>query len=110
MLTEFDSLVKQRQQLKSWWSLGSTIAQYDRKCHSLRVDVMKPTMVAYCGQAYAGAKNYHDAPDFFFEAINKEIQSRIKEITKDAYEKEIARLDGLIEKHRASVLSELSKE
>ena len=110
MLSEFDELVKKRKQLKAWWELGSTIATYDRKVHSLRVDVMKPSMVAMCGQAYAGAKNYHDAPEFFVESVRCAIERHIGDITEEAYQSSLARLDELIEKHRAALLNELSKE
>lgn len=108
MFSEFDKLVKQRAALKAWWQLGETICGWGGKRHVLRVDVMKPSMVAYCGQAYAGAKNYHDAPEFFIEALRKELSAHANEIAKAAYEKEIARLDGLIETHRAAVLKELA--
>lgn len=107
MLGDFDKLVQQRSALKSWWQLGQTVCGWGGGNHVLRVDVMKPGMVAYCGQAYAGAKNYHDAPEFFIEAVRAEMTAQSKAIAKAAYEKEIERLDGLIEKHRAAVLSEL---
>lgn len=108
MLQEFDDLVKKKQALKDWWSLSETVAEYDRSVHSLRVDVQKPSMVAYCGQQYAGAKNYHDAPAFFVESVRREMQGESKRIAKQAYEKEIARLDAEIEKHRQMVLEQLA--
>lgn len=108
MLSEFDKLVKQRAELKAWWSLGTTIAEYDSKYHSLRVDVAKPTMVTFCGQAYAGAKSYHDAPAGVADIVRREIEKSIKTITADAVAAEIARLDAAIEKHREAVLKELS--
>lgn len=109
MLGEFDKLVSQRSALKSWWQLGQTICGWGGVNHVLRVDVLKPEMVAYCGQAYAGAKNYHDAPAFFAEAVRNEMVAQSKAIVTETYEKEIERLDGLIEQHRAAVLSELAK-
>lgn len=108
MLSEFDQLVNQRKQLKQWWELGGTEAAYDRKFHSLRVDVQKPSMVAFCGQQYAGAKNYHDAPTFFVESVRKEMQEEAKRLVGLAYQKELARLDAAIEKHRAAVLEQLA--
>lgn len=108
MLSEFDELVRKRKALKEWWALGSTIAEYDRKVHTLRVDVQKPSMVSYCGQQYAGAKNYHDAPSFFVDSIRREMQSEANRIAKQAYENEIARLDAEIEKQRAAVLEQLA--
>jgi|688.fasta_scaffold392944_3 hypothetical protein len=108
MLREFDELVRQRTELKQWWELGSTQAEYDRKLHSLRVDVRKPSMVTFCGQQYAGAKNYHDAPAFFVEAVRKEMQEEAKRLVGLAYQKELARLDAAIEKHRDAVLEQLA--
>lgn len=107
MLSEFDKLVKQRQSLKDWWSLGSIMAAYDRNYHILRVDIQTPSMIAFCGQQYAGARNYHDAPAFFFEAVRVALQSAAGKLTEAAYHSEIARLDAAIEKHKAAVLKEL---
>lgn len=107
MLEDFDKLVARRAALKAWWSLGTTIAQYDSKFHTLRVDLQKPSMVTFCGQQYAGAKNYHDAPDWFRQSITDELQNHVKEITRRAYEAEMERLTELIEKHRAAVLAQL---
>lgn len=108
MLGDFDKLVEQRSELKRWWQLSQTVCGWGGRNHVLRVDLQKPTMLAYCGQAYAGAKNYHDAPGFFAEAVKKEMDAQSKAIANVAYEKEIERLDGLIEKHRAAVLSQLA--
>lgn len=108
MLSEFDELVRKRQALKSWWALGETIAKYDGSVHALRVDVKKPSMVAYCGQEYAGARNYHDAPAFFVDSVRQEMQSEATRIARQAYEKEMAKLDAAIEKQRAAVLKQLA--
>ena len=107
MLTEFDKAVKDLRALDAWWSMGSKLATYDQQNYRLRVDVARPTMVAYCGQQSAGAKNYHDAPGFFIDAVRVEIASGISAITFHAYERERARLVAEIEKHRAAVLSAL---
>jgi hypothetical protein len=107
MLSEFDRLVKQRKDLKAWWELGSTIAQYDNKFHSLRVDVQTPSLITFCGQQYAGARNYHDAPKFFEKAVMAEMGEHANEIVRAAYNKEIARLDNLIAAHKEAVLKEL---
>ena len=109
MLKQFDELVKQRDQLKRWWAMKNEIARYDKTTHTLRVDVVKPSMVAFCGQQYAGAKNYHDAPTFFVEAIRKQFSEHSRELTAKAYEAEMSRLDELIESQRESVLAELGK-
>ena len=108
MLSEFDTLVKKRAELQRWWKLGSTIAQYDHSYHELRVDMRGPSLVSYCGQAYAGAKNYHDAPEWFKECVRKELQERAKEIATAAYEKSIASLNEQIEENRAAVEAQLS--
>ena len=108
MLSEFDTLVKKRAELQRWWKLGTTVAEYNRSYHSLRVDMSAPTMVAYCGQAYAGARNYHEAPPWFAECIQKELNARAKEVATAAYEKALVSLNEQIEKHRAAVISELS--
>ena len=107
MLREFDSLVKQRKELTEWWGLGITLAAHDEKFHSLRVDVAPPAMVSFCGQQYAGAKNYHDAPAFFLNAVQIQMQQEALRITGLAYAKELARLNAEIEKHRDAVLKEL---
>ena len=108
MMQEFDELVQKRAALKAWWELGSTKVGYGDGCHKLRIDVAKPTMVAFCGQAYAGARNYHDAPAFFVEAIRQEMHVAAKRLAREAYENELARLDAAIEKHRDAVLAQLS--
>jgi hypothetical protein len=110
VLQEFDDAVQKRRELKAWWSLGETVAKYDRQKHVLRVDVTKPTMIAFCGQEYAGAKNYHDAPEFFAEAVRQAIQDAVAVLTQQAYETDLARLTAVIEAHRANVLAELSQE
>ena len=107
MLSDFDKLVKRRRDLQAWWALGSTIAAYDHGVHKLRVVVQSPSMVAYCGQAYAGAKNYHEAPEWFAEAVRQELSAQAAAITKAAYESEMARLTSEIERNRQAVLAEL---
>lgn len=106
MKSEFDELVDRRSRLIAWRNLSKTSC-YDAGCHVLRVDIQNPTMVAYCGQQYSGAKNYHDAPAFFAEAITKQIKAAINDLTKKAYDAEIERLTGLIEQHKKAILAEL---
>jgi hypothetical protein len=107
MLEDFDKLVRQRSELMDWWKLGQTIAKYDGKYHVLRVDLQNPSLVAFCGQQYAGAKNYHDAPKSFFTAIRLECDKQINQIVKKAYENEIAILNAAIEKMKTEVLEQL---
>lgn len=108
MLQEFDALVNKRKQLQSWWKRKTTTT-YRSRCHTLRVDILLPTMVAFCGQEYAGANNYHEAPEFFKNCIKKEMEKDINEITERAYNNEIERLNNEIEKYREAVLSELGE-
>lgn len=109
MLSEFDELVKQRKELQAWWSLRETVAKYDSKLHSLRVDFACPTMVAFCGQQYAGAKNYHDAPSFFRNAIRRAAESHAHDLAKEAYQAEMERLNAEIRKCREDVLNQLEQ-
>lgn len=109
MMAKFDELVEKRRRLKEWWSLRETVADYEKKKHTLRVDLMKPTMVAYCGQQYAGAKNYHDAPEWFRDHVKEQMESVIDEVTCKAYEEAVAFLDAAIDGYREQVLQELGK-
>lgn len=108
MLQEFDSLVRQRKKLKEWWELGKTIASYNKKFYCLHVDLQRPALITYCGQEYAGAQNYHDAPSFFYDAVQQEIAEQSHRILGQAYQKELDRLNTAIEKHRALVLEQLN--
>lgn len=110
MLKEFDELVKQRRELKEWWMLGSKLAGYDKEFHKLRVDIGVPSMVAFCGQASAGAKNYHDAPKFFLQAIRIEMEKQSRQMVKEAYDREFERLSLEIENLKSEVLKQLSNE
>lgn len=109
MLEEFDKLVEKRDQLRQWWLLGETVAKYDRKKFQLRVDIEKPLMVSFCGQMSQGSQNYHDAPKFFFEAIRKRISESIEDLTREVYEAELERLNGLIEDNRSAVMAQLNQ-
>ncbi|MCB1116908.1 MAG: hypothetical protein KDK71_10615, partial [Chlamydiia bacterium] len=94
MLSEFDDLVKKREELKSWWSLKLKEVGWGDGNHILRVDVPRPSMIAFCGQAYAGAKNYHDAPTWFAECVQHEMQQESARMTQQAYEKKLASLNA----------------
>lgn len=108
MLTEFDKAVKALREIDAWWSLRSKLATYDQQNYRLRIDVAAPTMVAYCGQQSAGAKNYHDAPEWFVGAVRAEISRDVHAIAFRAYERERERLVGEIKNLRESVLSLLA--
>ena len=108
-MSEFDQAVKDRAALQEWWALRNTTANYDGRKHGLRIDFGKPAMVAFCGQAYAGANNYHHAPDFMKNALRDVCQRRQLEIAKDAYEAEIARLNEIIRRSREAVLAALEE-
>lgn len=107
MLKEFDELVKQRRQLKEWWAWLSK-KTYRGNNRILRVDVSAPTMVAICGQDYAGGPNYHDAPKGFLRALTEEMQAQAVGIAHEAYEKELARLDEAVARYKEAVLLELN--
>lgn len=109
MLNKFDELVKAKQELQAWWKLGETVAQYNNGLHELRVDFPRPTMVSFCGQQYAGAKNYHDAPSFFRNAIQRAAQKHARDLAKEAYDDEIERLNAGIRKCREDVLNQLEQ-
>lgn len=109
MLQEFDELVKRRQLLQAWWEMDSKRAGWGDGLYVLRVDVMSPSMVAFCGQEYAGARNYHDAPDWFRECVRAEMGKEAKKIARQAYVNEIDRLDTEIEKLKEAVLQQLNK-
>lgn len=110
MLLEFDELVKQRKELIKWMNLGNTLAKYGGKNYSLRVNVLNPAMIAYCGQQYAGDKNYYDAPAFFFDAVRKKMEEMAQKIVCQVFEEEIERLTEAINKHKENVLKELNQE
>lgn len=110
MLSEFDSLVKKKRELQEWWKLGSTIAKYNNATYKLHGYVNSIHSLDFCGQKYAGDNNYHESPKFFLDSVIKEINDNLNTLVKSAYEKEIARLDAEIEKHRQAVLEVLNHE
>jgi len=87
---------KKLSELRSWYALGSTFAAYDCQNHKLRVDI-NVGLATFCGQQYAGASNYHDAPKWFNELVVSELEKKVAECVKAAYEQEVARLAGIIE-------------
>ena len=107
MLSEFDSLCRQRDDLAKWMSLGGKIAEYDRKKFQLRVDLNTPSTVAYCGQMCCGGQNYHNAPKWFLNAVKRELDLHAHKAVSHAYQTEMERLDSEIEKHRSDVLKAL---
>ena len=109
MLQEFDKLVKQRKELKEWWELSTTLAAYNKSFYTLRVDMQKPAQVSFCGQQYAGGKNYYDAPVFFLESIREELAEQACAIVAKTYQKELNRLNTDIAKYREAILKELGE-
>ncbi len=109
MLQKFDELVKQRKELQEWWKPKTTVANYNNKYYTLRVDTSEPSMIAFCGQQYAGDKNYYDAPSFFSAAVIREMDAQSHAIVEKAYNEEMQRLNDAIDKHRAAVLAELAQ-
>jgi hypothetical protein len=72
-LTELDQLVRDRSSVLAWLKNASKVDSQSCTNYSLRLDV-NSVLAMYCGQAYAGAKNYHDAPG----ELNKEIAAEIQ--------------------------------
>lgn len=84
--TELSELVR-------WMKLGSTKPGYGNSpTHVLRCDIGITGTFSYCGQAYAGANNYHDAPAWFKGAVVKALEAYVQKAVKEAYESEVARL------------------
>ena len=107
-MEEFDAILKQRKELKEWWALGATEAKYDGRVHELRVNVQVPN-IAFCGQSYAGAKDYHEAPQFFLGSVANEMREDASRIISLAYEKELARLNEEIKKYRSQILKMIAE-
>lgn len=57
----------------SWLSNSSKIDSQDRGQYSLSVRLSRDS-IQYCGQAYAGANNYHETPESFKDAMQEVIK------------------------------------
>lgn len=108
-LQSFDQLVNQRKQLVAWWDLRKA-DDFSQGKYSLRVDAVKPSMVAFCGQERPGSKNYHDAPDWFFDAVRVEIGKAGRLIVEKAVAAEIDRLTERIKAMKEQVLKQLEAD
>ena len=107
-MQRFDELVSKRKQLSAWWELRKA-NDFSQGKYVMRVDVETCSLVAFCGQQCAGAKNYHDAPGWFMEQLRKAFQSHAIDITRAAVEAELALLTRLIEDEKNEVLAEFSR-
>jgi len=79
-------------ELVNWRALGRTIADYDQTCHTLRMDLCVSNTFAYCGQQYAGSKNYHDAPKWFTDEVLAELKKDVEAAVERAYQRVTAGL------------------
>lgn len=108
-MENFDKATTQRRRLKAWWAMKDLLAAYDKSNYVLRIDFSKPSMVAFCGQQFAGDRNYHDAPEFFRDEIVSVLNSMSYDIAQKAYNSAILKLDKEIASLKAYVTSEIAK-
>ena len=94
-LVELDKLIRERQSILSWLKNAELKDSQSGRRYSLRLDV-NGVQAMYCGQAYAGAKNYHDAPDQLNAAIKEAIERHKDTLVKDASTARLAQLDAAI--------------
>lgn len=80
---------RQLQQLRSWRSLRELTDSQSHNPYTLRGDI-NLSLLCYCGQAFAGATNYHDAPEFLRDAVRKKLEGFVP----NAVELAIAELDA----------------
>lgn len=110
MLEKFDNLVRRRRELRAWLALSQERDHVNGEHYTLRVDAPKLGMVAYCGQHYPGAKNYHEPPSWFLDVVSRAMRDAGQAIVLKAAEKELENLSKAIEAMRAEVLNELQSE
>jgi TPR repeat protein len=67
----------------SWLSNSSKIDSQDRGKYSLLVRLSRDSL-QYCGQAYAGANNYHEAPEAFRDAMQDVIKKNSADLFQQA--------------------------
>ena len=80
---ELDNLIRQRQNLISWLSNAKNTDSQSGQPYHLRVDI-NGVKAMYCGQAYAGANNYHDAPGELNAAFIKSVEKHRAMLLNDA--------------------------
>lgn len=97
---ELDNLIRQRASILSWQKNASLRDSQSGTPYHLRVDI-GGVQAMYCGQAYTGASNYHDAPKELNTAIIAEIDRRRHEIVKVAAETLVASIDQKIQSLRS---------
>lgn len=91
-LVELDKLIRERQELICWLSLAKNRDSQSGSPWVLRVDV-NGVQAMYCGQYYAGAKNYHDAPSGFNSELKDAIDRNRKLLVDDAAKTYLAKLE-----------------
>ena len=109
MMQEFDALVKKRSELVAWWEMRNQIAAYDKKTHSLTTRFAPhPGALNFCGQQYAGAKNYHESPAWFVTCFLEEVERRKYEIAGAAVERALNDINEKILKMSSAIMAELT--
>lgn len=94
-ITELDSLIRQRQSVLSWLANAGLTSSQSRSPYSLRVDV-NGVQAMYCGQSYAGANNYHDAPSELNAALTQSIERHRSLLVDDAAKSLLASIETRI--------------
>ena len=107
-LSELEKLVAARNELRSWWKYHTLVDSQSRNNYSLRIDI-NGVQAMYCGQAYAGASNYHDAPKSFDKALLEHLQLIAKLAAQKVYDEQIEYYDSQIRERKAAIQKELDE-
>jgi hypothetical protein len=108
MMQEFDILIKKRSELLKWWGMRNAIARYDNKPYLLVTRFSAhPEALQFCGQQYAGDKNYHECPAWFVDCFLKELENRKYDLAGAAFERAIEEINAKIDKLKKSIMAEL---
>lgn len=78
---KYESLENNLREARSWLSNKDNLDSQSRTLYSLHNIVFSAD---YCGQAYAGATNYHSSPKKLNEYMSKVIKTRFIELTSEA--------------------------
>jgi len=72
-----------RKEALNWLSNAKKIDSQSGQLYNLKVSLGKKS-VEYCGQAYAGAENYHSCPEEFIKYMEMAIIRKFTDITDEA--------------------------
>lgn len=106
-LVELDNLIREHQSIISWLSNARMIDSQSRMPYALRVDI-NGIQAMYCGQSYAGAKNYHDAPSAINTALVASFNKHRVMLLNDAANTLLVSLNARIASLKASAEAVLS--